>query len=175
MPKTTRQTAVLPPITFAANEPRYQGAHADGLGQLWSAQIKAVRTSMLCELFVDVLFVESHATAYVLGIEEVDGRPRCASSHLADHQQRFVSFLRTQTRLDLDYLGPIAMLFQGHAYACEAAATAAYVVARGRPMTLGVGYLSETGVYERFGIKSSNELLASARLTSSFDEVEVPS
>lgn len=42
-------------------------------------------------------------------------------------------------------------------------------------MTLGVGYLSETGVYERFGIKSSNELLASARLTSSFDEVEVPS
>lgn len=126
---------------------------------------------MLRELFSDVLFVESHATAYVLGIEEVDGRPRCVSSDLADKQQRFVSFLRLQTQLDSDYLGPIAVLFQGHAYACEAAATAAYVVARNRPMTLGVGYLSQTGVYERFGMRSSEELLVNARLTSSFDEM----
>lgn len=170
MPKTITQTSALPPITFAAKELRFQGAHADGLGQLWSAQISAVRESTLCENFADVRFVESHGTAYVLGIEEADGRPRCVSSHLADQQQRFISFLRMQTRLDSDYLGPIAMLFQGHAYACEAAATAAYVVARRRSMTLGVGYLSESGVYERFGMRSSEDLLIGARLRSSIDE-----
>ena len=37
-------------------------------------------------------------------------------------------------------------------------------------MTLGVGYLSETGVYERFDMRSSKDLLIGARLRSSIDE-----
>lgn len=95
---------------------------------------------MLNERFANVLFFESHATASVLGMEEADGRPCDVDPEVVDTQQRFIRFLRKQTRVDIEFLGELAMAFLGHEYACEAAATAAYVRRRSVPLHLGLGY-----------------------------------
>ena len=128
----------------------------DVRGALWAADIRAVRSGALNEHFANVLFFESYATASVLGMEEADGRPRDVDREVADSQQRFIRFLREQTRVDFEFLGELALAFLGHEYACEAAATAAYVRLRNVPLHLGSGYTTRTyeGMCQCFGLSA---------------------
>lgn len=159
----------LSPISFAADTPRLIHSRLDARGALWAANIKAVRRGTFCQLFRDVLFVESHATASVLGMEECDGRPCGVDPSIAESQQRFIRFLREQTQIDRNFLGPIAVVFLGHEYACEAAATAAYAVQRDMPLHLGVSYTAQEGAFERIGIDASSDILAMARGIDAFE------
>ena len=45
------------PIIFGVKAPRLLGALPDGRGQLWSADVKAVRPGLFCKVFAGVLFV----------------------------------------------------------------------------------------------------------------------
>jgi hypothetical protein len=143
-------------ITFEVAEPRLLTPQFDARGALWAADIKAIRPGLLCRHFANVLFVESHATASVLGMEEADGRPRDVGREIADCQQRFIHFLRDQTRIDIEILDDIALAFLGHEYACEAAATAAYVAQRNELLHIGVGYRNSEGTYQCFGLSAQS-------------------
>lgn len=144
----------ITPIKFEADTPRLLMPRFDVRGALWAADIRAARSGSLNEHFANVLFVESHATASVLGMEEADGRPRDVDPEIADSQQRFIRFLRDQTRVDIEFLGEFALAFVGHEYACEAAATAAYVRRRNVPLHLGLGYSTPEGTYQCFGLSA---------------------
>lgn len=146
----------ITPITFEADTPRLLMPRFDVRGALWAADIRAVRPGALNEHFANVLFVESHATASVLGMEEADGRPLGVDPATADSQQRFIRFLREQTRVDIEILGELASAFFGHEYACEAVATAAYVTRRNVPLHLGVGYTTPEGTYLCFGLSAGS-------------------
>lgn len=152
------------PITFVADTPRMLQSDFDPRGALWTADIKAARSDLFCKIFANILFVESHATASVLGMEEEDGRPRGVDPATAESQQCFIRFLREQTRLDNELLGPVALAFSDHEYSCEAAATAAYVAQRGEPLNLGVGFMLASGTYRCLGIPGSDALLNLARM-----------
>lgn len=134
----------------------------------------AVRQEVFSKVFANVLFVESRDTAYVFGIETPDARPGGLPADLADQQQRFILFLREQTHEDIRALGVLAKVFRGHEYGYEVAATAAYVVARDVCLNLGVGYQTESGVYELVGIHKDDELVAQARLAALTDEPKHP-
>lgn len=162
------------PITFVAGTPRQVQSEFGRHGSLWMADIEAARSDLFCNVFAGVLFVESHATASVLGMEEEDGRPRDVDAATADSQQRFIRFLREQTRLDNEFLGPVALAFPDHEYACEAAATAAYVVQRGQPLNLGVGFISASGTYSGLGIPGSEALLNLALMAATLGGLATP-
>ncbi|WP_374315383.1 hypothetical protein [Aquabacterium sp.] len=158
-------------ITFGVKTPRHLGTLPGGRGDVWSADVKAVRKGQFCKLFPSVLFVEKDDLAYVLGIEVPDGRSAILRADLANHQQQFILFLRAQTSLDAKALGLMARAFDGHEYGSEGSVTAAYAVARQVPLHLGVGYLADSGGYELIGIHQSDELIADARSTLPFDEL----
>lgn len=161
----------LAPIAFGVKTPQRVMALPNGGGDLWSAHVKAVRRGQFSKVFHNVLFVESRDTAYVFGIEVPDARPSGLPLNLADQQQLFIQFLRDQTHEDTRALGMLAKVFQGHEYGCEAATTAAYVVARNVSLNLGVGYRTESGEYELVGIHHNDDLVAHARLAVPFDEL----
>lgn len=160
----------LAPIAFGVKAPLRVATLPQGRGDLWSAQVMAVRQGLFSKVFANVLFVESSDTAYVFGIETPDARPRGLPADAADKQQLFIQFLREQTYEDIRALGMLAKVFRGHEYGCEIAATAAYVVARDVSLNLGVGYQTESGAYELVGIHKDDELVAQARLAVLTDE-----
>jgi hypothetical protein len=162
------------PITFVAGAPRLLQSDFAPHGSLWTADIEAARANLFCKVFAGVLFVESHATASVLGMEEEDGRPRGVDPATAESQQRFIRFLREQTRLDNEFLGPVALAFTGHEYSCEAAATAAYAVQRGQPLNVGVGFISASGTYRGLGIPGSEALLNLALMAAPLGGLTTP-
>ncbi len=164
----------LAPIAFGVKAPLRVATLPQGRGDLWSAQVVAVRHGLFCKVFANVLFVESSDTAYVFGIEAPDARPGGLPADVADQQQRFIQFLREQTYEDIRALGMLAKVFRGHEYGCEVAATAAYVVARDVCLNLGVGYQTESGTYELVGIHKDDDLVVQARLAVLTDEPQYP-
>lgn len=164
----------LAPIAFGVKAPLRVATLPQGRGDLWSAQVMAVRQGVFSKVFANVLFVESSDTAYVFGIETPDARPCGLPADVADHQQLFIRFLREQTHEDIRALGMLAKVFRGHEYGCEVAATAAYVVARDVCLNLGVGYQTESGAYELVGIHKDDDLVVQARLAVLTDEPQYP-
>lgn len=164
----------LAPIAFGVKAPLRVATLPQGRGDLWSAQVMAVRQGLFSKVFANVLFVESNDTAYVFGIETPDARPAGLPADVADQQQRFIHFLREQTHEDIRALGMLAKVFRGHEYGCEIAATAAYVVARDVSLNLGVGYQTESGAYELVGIHKDDDLVVQARLAALTDEPQHP-
>ena len=164
-------SALFAPITFSAKVTQHVATLPDKCSELWTADIKAARPGHFYKLFTDILFVESSNNAYVLGIEHQNGRPTGLIKHLADKQQEFVRFLREQTDEEAKALGLLVKFFYWHKYLCEAAATAAYVVARDAPLNIGIGYKNESGRYDLIAIDQTDELINNARLTIPFDEL----
>jgi len=163
--------APLSPIAFAVKDPIRVSALSTNRLEVWRAHVKAVRPGLLCRVFEDVLFAEARETAYIAGIEAVDGLPAGLPVPLAMKQQQFINFLREETARDRAALGEVAHAFEDQRYFCEAAATAAYVVVRKAQLHLGVGYMDNGGGYQLVGIHMSDELLEVARLTLPFDQL----
>lgn len=164
-------SALFAPIIFSVKVAHHVVTLPDKCGELWAADVKAVRPGHLYKLFAEILFVESRNNAYVLGIEHQDGRPTKLPKHLANKQQEFVLFLREQTNEEAKALGLLAKFFYWHQYLCEAAATASYVVARDAPLNIGIGYKNESGSYDLIAVDQTDELINNARLTVPFDEL----
>lgn len=162
----------LASIAFGVKDPRPVGGLLKGSRNLWSARVKVVRPGLFCRVFSNIFFAESHNTAYIFGIEMQDGRPADLPDDLAYLQQQFIHFLREQTRIDSVALGWMVEAFEGYEYGCEGAATAAYVVARDIPLHLGIGYQAASGAYELVGLHWTDELVAYARTTLPFDELD---
>lgn len=161
-------TATLP-IAFAARNPRFVSSFPDGSDQLWMADMKACCDGW-CEVFEDVLFVESNGTAFIYGVEFEDGYPKGLNSELALRQQALILFLRHATKLDNEEFGMLAALFDGHEYRNEGKATAAYVAQRDIPLMMGIGYCSAAGNYELIGIDPNDGgWLETAEATLPFD------
>jgi hypothetical protein len=161
-----------PPIVFAARGTKFISAFPDGSDQLWKADIKACRHGVQCDVFEEVLFVESNGTAFVCGIEFEDGYPKGLRSELAEKQRAFIQFLRDETRHDNDALGVMSLVFSGHEYSSEGKATAANVAARETDLMIGVGYRNNEGEYELVGLDTSDgSWLEAARGTLPFDEL----
>ena len=139
------------------------------------ADLKACRHGVPCEVFEDILFVESNGTAFIYGIEFEDGYPKGLKPELALKQQSFIQFLRDETRRDNDALGLTALIFTGHEYATESMATAAYIAARETVLVMGVGYRDNGGKYDLISLDASEDgWLESARSTLPFDELGQP-
>ena len=167
--------AVRPPIAFAAKNARFVSNFPQGSDELWMADLKACRHDVQCEVFEDILFVESNGTAFVYGIEFEDGCPKGLKPDLALKQQSFIQFLRDETRRDNDALGLAALIFTGHEYSTEGKATAAYIAARGASLVMGVGYRNNDGKYELIGLDPEEDSwLESARSILPFDELCQP-
>lgn len=145
-------SAVRPPVAFAAKNARFFSKFPQGPDELWMADLEVCRHDVRREVFEDILFIESGGTAFIYGIEFEDGYPKELEPDLALKQQSFIQFLRGETRLKNDALGPIAMIFAGHEYLAEGKATAAYIVARGAALMMGIGYRNNDGKYELIGI-----------------------
>ena len=168
-------SAVRPPIAFAAKNARFVSNFPQGSDELWMADLKACRHDVQCEVFEDILFVESNGTAFIYGIEFEDGCPKGLKPELALKQQSFIQFLRDETRRDNDALGLAALIFTGHEYSTEGKATAAYIVARGASLVMGVGYRNNDGKYELIGLDPEEDSwLESARSILPFDELCQP-
>ena len=164
--------AVRPPIAFAAKNARFVSNFPQGSDELWMADLKACRHDVQCEVFEDILFVESNGTAFIYGIEFEDGCPKGLKPELALKQQSFIQFLRDETRRDNDALGLAALIFTGHEYSTEGKATAAYIAARNTSLVMGVGYRNNDGKYELIGIDPEEDSwLESARSILPFDEL----
>ncbi len=167
--------AVRPPIAFAAKNARFVSNFPQGPDELWMADLKACRHDVQCEVFEDILFVESNGTAFVYGIEFEDGYPKGLKPELALKQQSFIQFLRDETRRDNDALGLATLIFTGHEYSTEGKATAAYIAARGASLVMGVGYRNSDGKYELIGLDlEEDSWLESARSILPFDELCQP-
>ena len=139
----------MAPLLFSVSEPEFLSKFPDGTDQLWRADLKATRGGEQLANFTGILFVESKGTAFIYGIEFEDGYAKgLKSTELAKQQQAFIQFLRDQTRLKNLALGILGSIFEGHEYACEHRATAAYVQARAEPLGIGVGFLNAAGQYE---------------------------
>lgn len=149
-----------PPVAFAAANVRFLSKFPDGPDELWSADIKACRHGVMCEVFEDILFVEStrsgHGTAHIFGIEFEDGRPRNFNAERAAKQQAFIDFLRAENAKDNEVLGWTRKVFTGHEYAAEGKATAAYLAVRESKLHIGVGYRNDAGEYELLAVESES-------------------
>lgn len=168
-------SAVRPPIAFAAKNARFVSNFPQGPDELWMADLKACRHDVQCEVFEDILFVESNGTALIYGIEFEDGYPKGLKPELALKQQSFISFLRHETRRDNDALGLTALIFTGHEYSTEGKASAAYIAARDTALLMGVGYRNNDGKYELIALDPEEDSwLESARSILPFDELGQP-
>lgn len=163
-----------PPIAFAATNAKFHSKFPDGSDELWSADIKASRHGMLCEVFKSIFFVESsrseQGTAHIFGIEFEDGYPKSFNPALADKQQAFIRFLRDENAKDDGVMGWTRKIFTGHEYACEGKATAAYLATRDTKLNMGVGYRNDDGEYQLEAV-DSEEWLENARAILPFDEL----
>ena len=101
---------------FGWKKPRQQGGGAlDG-------DTKACTPGRDCQVFRELMFVESNSTAPIFGIEHEDGRPRGVNAMRADKQQVFIDFLREQNEIRDSALVGLRALFQGSEYASQARA-----------------------------------------------------
>lgn len=167
--------AVRPPISFAAKNARFVSNFPQGPDELWMADLKACRHGVQCEVFEDILFVESNGTAFIYGIEFEDGYPKGLKPEPALKQQSFIRFLRDETRRDNDALGFTALIFTGHEYATEGKATAAYIAARDTALVMGVGHRDNGGKYDLIALDASEDgWIESACSTPPFDEPGQP-
>jgi hypothetical protein len=146
---------VLTLTHFAASAPKYVSAMPEG-DELWAANVVAVRRGLFCDIFEDVLFIESDRLSeearrivIIYGIETPDGRPEGLTPYWAEKQQKFVHFLRDQTRADNKSMGPLSKLFEGSEYRNEEMATAAYVSSKKTRLLVGIGYTASYGQYTR--------------------------
>jgi len=158
---------------FAATNPRFAGKFPDNsVDELWIADIKACVPRGSCQVFTEVMFVESQGAVYIFGIENEDGRPRGVRVELAERQQAFIDYLREQNEIMDRAVGGLGALFQGSEYASEARVTAAYMIHREHLTYLALGYRSREGDYLREKFDSKNEFLENARSMLSFDELD---
>ncbi|MCP1465851.1 hypothetical protein [Pseudomonas sp. S3E17] len=156
---------------YAASSPRSAGEFPDSSSdELWVADIKACSPGGKCQVFKDVMFVESNGAAFIFGIEHKDGRPRGVKAELAERQQLFIDFLRKQNEISDLAMGGLR-LFQGSEYASEARATAAYMIHREHLTDLALGYRNREGEYVREKFDHEHRFLESARATLPFDEL----
>lgn len=171
--KSMNLSAVRPPIAFAAKNPRFVSDFPQGPDQLWMADLKACRYGIQCQIFEEVLFVESNGAALIYGIEYEDGYPKGLEKEQALKQQAFIRFLREETRQDNEVLGLMALVFTGHEYATEGKATAAYLAVRDTSLLMGVGYRDNNGMYDLIALDpDENGWIESARATMPFDQLD---
>lgn len=160
------------PISFSVRGSKFVCDFPSGPDKLWMADVKACRHGIRCDVFDDVLFVESNGTAFIYGIEFEDGRVPSLKPEVAAKQQAFVQFLRDETERDNLALGILAAVFDGHEYSSEGKATAAYIVQRNVPLAMGVGYRDKDGSYTRIAITDVEDgWLEGARSIIPFDEL----
>ncbi len=169
--KPVNLSAAKPSIAFSAANPKFLTTFPDGSDQLWSANIKACRHGVQCDVFEGVLFVESNDATFIYGIEFEDGYPKGLKPELAAKQQAFIQFLRDENAKDDEVLGWTALVFTGHEYASEGKATAAYLAVRDKALNMGIGYRNADGKYELVGIDPAEGWLESARSIVPFDEL----
>jgi hypothetical protein len=163
----------LAATTFASLPPRLVAKFPDNnLEELWVADIKACVPRGDCQVFREVMFVESQGAAYIFGIEHDDGRPRGVKPELAERQQAFIDFLREQNEIMDRTMRGLGAIFQGSEYASEARVTAAYMVHREHLKYLALGYRSREGEYVLEKFEDDNEFLENARVTLTFDELD---
>ena len=157
---------------YAASPPRFAGKFPDNdADELWVADIKACAPGRECRVFREVMFVESHGTAFIFGLEHEDGRPRGVRVERADRQQIFIDFLREQNELIDWAVGGLAAVFEGSEYASEAKVTAAYMIHRECLTDLAVGYRTREGGYVCEKFEDEKWFLENARATFSFDDL----
>jgi hypothetical protein len=63
------------------------------MAELRIGDTKACTPGRYCQVFRELMFVESTSTAPIFGIEHEDGRPRDVNAMRADKQQVFIDFL----------------------------------------------------------------------------------
>ena len=157
---------------YAASVPRlvmkFTGNSSD---ELWISDVKACAPGRDCQVFRDVVFVESDSAVFIFGIEHEDGRPRGVKTELAERQQRFIDFLREQNEISDLAMGGFRAVFQGSEYASQARATAAYMIHRGHLTYLALGYRNREGEYVCEKFDDEDGFLESARATLPFDEL----
>lgn len=164
--------ARLAATIFAASVPRLVMKFTDNSSdELWIADIKACTPGRDCQMFRDVVFVESNGAAFIFGIEHEDGRPRGVKAELADRQQLFIDFLREQNEISDLAMGGFRAVFQGSEYASQARATAAYMIHREHLTYLALGYRNREGEYVCEKFDDEDGFLGGARATLTFDEL----
>ncbi|NJJ58968.1 hypothetical protein [Pseudomonas sp. B14(2022)] len=157
---------------YAASTPRFAGKFPDSnADELWVADIKACVSGGKCQVFSDVMFVESNGAAFIFGIEHEDGRPRGVKTEPAERQQLFIDFLREQNEAMDCAMGGLRAIFQGSAYASQARVTAAYMIHREHLTDLALGYRNRDGEYVCEKFEKEDGFLANARATLAFDEL----
>ena len=176
----TQKSAVVPqpPIAFAAKNiiqvSRFTTTDGQSEGQIWKADIKARRHGSPSALFEGIIFIEYNGIASIHGIDKEDGYPDGGfePKEAALKQQSFIHFLREATAQDNRALGMMAALFSCHEYSNEGKATAAYIVARGTPLAMGVGYLTaDDGYHLNAFDPKPDRWLENARATTPFDDM----
>ena len=174
-----RTTAVQPPMSIAAKNIRYVSRFTtpDGQrkGEIWTADIKARRHGSQAVVFLEIIFIEYNGIASIYGIDMDDGYPSNGGfvpKDAALKQQKFIHFLREATAQDCNTLGMLSFLFSGHEYSNEGKATAAYIVARGAPLAMGLGYWTATEGYQTNAFDPEPEgWLETALGTKPFDKL----
>jgi hypothetical protein len=165
--------ALLPAIAYAASTPRLAVKFPDSNSdELWIADIKACNPEGKCQVFRDVMFVESQGATYIFGIEHEDGLPRGVRNELAEQQQFFIEFLRHQNEAWDRALGGRSAMFPGSEYASQLKVSAAYMVQREHLVDVILGYHNRQGEYVVEMLEDSGEFLAHARSVLSFDELD---
>lgn len=136
------------PFRVRVTDVRFLSDFPDGPDKLWAAKVEAWRGDTEPELFETIMFAESSNIAFIYGIEFGDAYPQGFRDDLAQNQQSFIQFLRSENAATNAYVGPMCKLFSAHQYATILSVTRAYVFARNTKLDIGVGYWSDTGKYE---------------------------
>ncbi|MBD8191493.1 hypothetical protein IFR35_03290 [Pseudomonas fluorescens] len=158
-------------LIYAASTPRLAGKFPDSSAdELWVADIKACVPGGKCQVFRDVMFVESNGAAFIFGIEHEDGRPRGIKTELAERQQLFIDFLREQNEIMDSAIGGLRAIFQGSEYASQARVTA-YMIHREHLTDLALGYRNREGEYVCKKFENEDGFLENARAALTFDEL----
>lgn len=159
-----------PPLAIAATNVSRVDVLNDN-AHLWKADIKTVRYGHPADEFKEILFMEAFGTASIAGVEFENGYPEWLYPEHASRQQAFINFLREETIKDNEALGFISQIFDGHEYAAIGKATAAYIVARGVPLAMGVGFKKDD-VYSLYGIDPvDNHFIELAKSILPYDEL----
>lgn len=162
-----------PATLYCASTPRLSGYFPDSkYDQLWIADVKACIPGGTCRVFKNVMLVESQETVYIYGVEHENGRPKEVKAELADSQQSFVDFVREQDELMESAMGILAPVFEGSEYACQARATAAYMIHREHLRYLALGYRNREGEYIREKLEDPEDWLDHARAILPLDKME---
>ena len=172
-PETDVADHPLTPIVFAAANAQHQQVLSPGFA-LWSADIKAFRLGHFCTVSERVLFIESQDRVILCGLEFPDGFTDVVEDARASAQQRFIQFIRGETRKNLEAMGPGASQFFGAEFLSEAMVTAAYITLRAQPLGMIVGHHTADADHDYQWIyipHEENEFMAHARFVLPFGEL----